>query len=146
MIGNRRRLEANCHLLATDTENCRDVRLGAKFGQMLQCQWWILEGMKCFNATAVSCKVKVKVKVTLVQALRLCTGRTAHRGSRGIALPFLDHGTRRGWGVSVTGRQHCGCIIPQAVTHSLVLLKMGKIFARNMLSWLGLLISRYCCI
>jgi hypothetical protein len=31
-----------------------------------------------------------------VQALRLCTGRTAHRGSRGIALPFLDHGTRRG--------------------------------------------------
>jgi hypothetical protein len=23
---------------------------------------------------------KVKVKVTLVQALRLCTGRTAHRG------------------------------------------------------------------
>jgi len=36
------------------------------------------------------------VKCTLVQALRLCTGRTAHRGSRGIALPFLDHGTRRG--------------------------------------------------
>jgi hypothetical protein len=34
-----------------------------------------------------------KVKVTLVQALRLCTGRTAHRGSRGIALPFNDHGT-----------------------------------------------------
>ena len=27
-----------------------------------------------------------KVKCTLVQALRLCTGRTAHRGSRGIAL------------------------------------------------------------
>ena len=40
--------------------------------------------------------VKVKVKCTLVQALRLCTGRTAHRGSRGIALLFLDHGTRRG--------------------------------------------------
>jgi len=29
-------------------------------------------------------KVKVKVKCTLVQVLRLCTGRTAHRGSRGI--------------------------------------------------------------
>ena len=28
----------------------------------------------------------------------------AHRGSRGIALPFLDNGTRRGWGVSVTPR------------------------------------------
>ena len=45
-----------------------------------------------------------KIKCTLVQALRLCTGRTAHRGSRGIALLFLDHGTRRGWGVSVTLR------------------------------------------
>ena len=33
------------------------------------------------------------------------------------------------------GRQHRGgCIIPQAVTHSLVLLKMGKIISRNMLS------------
>ena len=42
------------------------------------------------------------IKCTLVQALRLCTGRTPHRGSRGIALPFYDHGTRRGWGVSVT--------------------------------------------
>jgi hypothetical protein len=38
------------------------------------------------------------VKVTLVQALRLCTGRTVHRGSRGIALPFHDHGTRRAEG------------------------------------------------
>ena len=48
---------------------------------------------------------KVKVKVTLVQALRLCTGRTAHRGSRCIALPFLDHGTRRGEGsISRPGR------------------------------------------
>jgi hypothetical protein len=47
--------------------------------------------------------VSVK-KCTLVQALRLCTGRSAHRGRRGIALPFLDHGTRRGSGVSVTPR------------------------------------------
>jgi hypothetical protein len=39
-----------------------------------------------------------EVKCTLVQALRLCTGRTAHRGSRGVALPFHDHGTRRGEG------------------------------------------------
>jgi hypothetical protein len=29
-------------------------------------------------------------KCTLVQALRLCTGRTANRGSRGIALLFHD--------------------------------------------------------
>ena len=33
-----------------------------------------------------------------------------------------------------TGRQRRGCIIPQAVTHSLALLKMGVIIARNMLS------------
>ena len=48
--------------------------------------------------------LKVKVKRTLVQALRLCTGRTAHRRSRVITLPFHDHGTRSGWGVSVTPR------------------------------------------
>jgi len=41
-----------------------------------------------------------------------------------------------------TGRQHRRCSIPHAVTHSLVLLKMGKIIARNMLSWQKLLISR----
>jgi len=41
---------------------------------------------------------KVKVKVTLVQALRLCTGCTAHRMSRDIALLFHYHGTRRGEG------------------------------------------------
>ena len=41
---------------------------------------------------------------TLVQTPRLCTGRAAYRGSRGIDLLFLDHGTRRGWGVSVTPR------------------------------------------
>jgi len=49
-------------------------------------------------------KCKKKVKCTLVQAPRFCTGRTTRRGSRGIALPFHDHGTRRGWGVSATPR------------------------------------------
>jgi len=40
-----------------------------------------------------------------VQELRLCTNRTANRGSRGIALLFLDHGTRRGdWSASRPGR------------------------------------------
>ena len=42
------------------------------------------------------------VKVTPVQTLRLCTGRTANRGSRGIDLHFNDHGTRRGWGGSAS--------------------------------------------
>ena len=45
---------------------------------------------------------KGKVKCTLVRALRLCTGRMAHRGSTGIALLFHDHGTRRG----VRGQHH----------------------------------------
>jgi len=40
--------------------------------------------------------IKGKVNYTLAQALRLYTGRTAHRGSRGTALLFLDHGTKRG--------------------------------------------------
>jgi len=40
--------------------------------------------------------IKVKGKCTLVQALRPCTGHMAHRESRGIALLFLDHSTRRG--------------------------------------------------
>ena len=41
---------------------------------------------------------KIKVKVTLVPALRLCTGRTAHRESRGIALPFLTTALEGGEG------------------------------------------------
>jgi len=45
-----------------------------------------------------------------------------------------------------TGRQYHGCIVPQAVKHCLVLLKMGEIIARKMLSWLELLIKCYCCI
>jgi len=48
--------------------------------------------------------VKVKVKCTIVQALRLNTGRTAYRGNRGIDLLFLDHGIRRGWSASRPGR------------------------------------------
>ena len=47
---------------------------------------------------------KVKVKCIVVQALRLWTGCTAHRGSRGLAVIFHGHGTRRGWGISVTPR------------------------------------------
>jgi len=45
-----------------------------------------------------------KAKCTFIQVLRLCTGRTVHTGSRGIALLFLDHSTRRGWGVNFTSR------------------------------------------
>ena len=44
---------------------------------------------------------KVKVKCTLVHELRLCTGRTAHRGSRGIAVLYRNCG-------SVQGVRHIG--------------------------------------
>ena len=37
------------------------------------------------------------------------------------------------------GRQHRGCIILQAVTHSLVLMKMGEIIARNTLNCIGII-------
>ena len=37
-----------------------------------------------------------KVKQNPVQTLKLCTGRTAHTGSRPKALFFLDDGTGRG--------------------------------------------------
>ena len=56
------------------------------------------------NIFATQGIVRKKVKCTPVQAMKLCTDRTAHRGSRGIAVHFHDHGTRRGWGVSVTPR------------------------------------------
>ena len=48
--------------------------------------------------TVLNTKQTSKVKCSLVQALRLCTGSSTYRRSRGIALLFLDHGTRRGWG------------------------------------------------
>jgi len=41
---------------------------------------------------------KIKVKCTLIQALRLCTGRTAHRASRGIALLFMTTALEGGEG------------------------------------------------
>jgi len=52
------------------------------------------KGMSYF-VSKISMISKEKLKCTLVHALRLCTGCTAHRGIRGIALLFLDHGTRR---------------------------------------------------
>jgi hypothetical protein len=56
---------------------------------------FLLEGSQVSTARPSGNSSKGKVKCTPVKALRLCAGRTAHRGSRGIALLFLDHGTRR---------------------------------------------------
>ena len=45
------------------------------------------------------------------------------------------------------GRTDTSCVnYTTSCKNSLVLLRMGEITARNMLSWLELLISRYCCI
>ena len=65
--------------------------------------WLCIQNQSCCVIISALIIVK-KIKVTLVQALRLCTGRTAHRGSRGIAPHFHEHGTRRRWVVSVTHR------------------------------------------
>ena len=69
----------------------------------LYCAVWSNMWGKVKNAKKVDFSMRpyfivmhLKVKCTLVQALGLCTARTAHRGSRGIALPFHIHGTRRG--------------------------------------------------
>jgi hypothetical protein len=79
----------------TASAGCEPANLGTK-GQHVTSR-----PLKSLNPLS---KVKIKEKCILVQALRLYTGRTAHRGSRGIALFFHDHGTRRGWGVSVMPR------------------------------------------
>jgi hypothetical protein len=54
--------------------------------------------------TRLRSTIQQRQKCTLEQVLRLCTGRTAHRDSRSIALLFHDHGTRRWRGVRVTPR------------------------------------------
>jgi len=54
------------------------------------------------SKTVSNSRVNAKVKCTLIQALRLYTGHTAHKESRGIALLFLGQGTRRG----VKGPRH----------------------------------------
>ena len=46
------------------------------------------------------------VKYTLVQALRLCTGRIAHRGSRDIALPSLTTALE-----GVRGQRHAPTVL-----------------------------------
>ena len=101
----------------TMKENAAVPRKHYKITKSKKCEWhwWLLNLMWPWRSSisyaqshTYACthmyNYKIMVKCTLVQALRLCTGRTAHRGSRGIALPFHDHGTRKGWGVSVMPR------------------------------------------
>ena len=80
-------------------ELCQLYKFYLKYISVSSCLKWCNEKLQTFNkrkSYTVNFCLKSKVKCTLVQALRLCTGRTARRVSRGIALLFLDHGTRRG--------------------------------------------------
>ena len=55
---------------------------------MLVCNGILLGQSGVFETESCRGKSKRNVKCTLVQALRLCTGSTVHRGSRGIALMY----------------------------------------------------------
>ena len=79
-----------CPILIITAGICRDILLK-------------LSNTKIIAITSAFLKLlgTVKGKGHPCTSLRLCTGPTAHRG---IALNFLDHGTTRGWGVSVTPR------------------------------------------
>ena len=83
------------HCFKTQSYNTAILVLWTFYHKFRLCNW----NQKCILYTC-----KGKVKCTLVQALRLCTDRRAHKGSRGIALPFHDHGTKRKLGVNVTPR------------------------------------------
>ena len=50
----------------------------------------ILYLFACWKVSIGSVHIRARWNTTFVHALRLCTGRTAHRGSRGIALLFHD--------------------------------------------------------
>ena len=94
---------------------------------LLPCDWCMCELPKKFiNLVSNYRRLHFKMKLIFFVASSMFILTFKHRAS------------------SIQDRKHRGCIIPQTVTHSLVLLKMGKIIARNMLSWLELLISRYC--
>jgi hypothetical protein len=71
---------------------------------LLLCSVGVSKTQKCCSWTEHYEFHPVK-KSSPLYSHRLCTGRTAYRGSRGIALPFHDRGTRRGeWSTSRLGR------------------------------------------
>jgi len=89
---------------SSDTLRSFIIRYECGVGSVSKSCKWNAEDNRCIIVTVSIMQHSKKVKCTLVQALRLCTGRAAHRASRGIALLFLYHGTRRGWGVSAMPR------------------------------------------
>jgi len=72
-------------------------------------------------------QVKLKVKCTLVLALRVRTGWSAHRGSRVIALLFLDYGTR--W---LRGQRHLpAALLFQGKTRYPLYRRLGRPHGRS---------------
>jgi hypothetical protein len=87
----------NCPELSVRTyhytlhNNPKDRNNGKRWSAPLHRHWGSVQAVRSIGGV----EVYVKVKCTVVQALRLCTGRTFHKGSRGIALLFLDHGNSK---------------------------------------------------
>ena len=86
-----RHIEQACCFLLSGWQRRQPRRLSNKI--LLYMTHWTsgIGEIFCFFFSGL--KVKVKVKGTLVQALRLRTGRTAHSGSRGIALLYRHWGS-----------------------------------------------------
>jgi hypothetical protein len=82
-----------CHVRFTYTADFKHLKTFVSSGTVHQNRF--LYANHCVLVCSFNEKIIIKNKCTLLQALRLCTGRTAHRGSRSIALPFLNHGSRR---------------------------------------------------
>jgi hypothetical protein len=77
--------------------------------------------IKHFPRTGLQSQSKKKVKRTLVQALRLCTGRTAHRGVEVLLYPFMTTTLQRSEGsASRPGRS-----LPPGKTRAPLYRRMG---------------------
>ena len=88
---------------------------------MIECLWfWILFcSTSDFLVQNLSCKV---LKGTLVQALRLCTGRTAHRGVEIQLYPFMTKALEWGEGSA----SHPGPSLPPGKTRYPLYRRQGE--------------------
>jgi len=91
------RVTIRVHSKTWSTEDGTKLSKTARIASKQQCLWhcdiysinFSVRTKQIYSTFTVKCKVKVH----LVQALRLCTGCTAHRGSRGIALLYRHWGS-----------------------------------------------------
>ena len=92
-------------------------------GIALPLPFYIMTSERVDSFDQVLCSENFVQICRAINSVRLCTGRSAHRGSIGIALLFLDHGTRRGERSAsrpgrslLPGKTHCtwGWVVPRA--------------------------------